>query len=913
MGHVVAGFLAAQPEVEVGLLTRRPDQWAQELTVDTPDGDALHGVLQQVSASAAEVVPLADIVLLCLPGYSIAPVLKEIAPHLSRHTVVGTVVSNTGFFAEAARLLPAGQPLFGFQRVPFIARTTQYGHRARLLGYKSELAVATIHAEDAETLRQTLQGLFRTPVRLLRSPYEASLSNSNPLLHPARLYDLWKDWHPGVFFAEESLFYEQWTDRAAEVYIAMDRELQTLLRRLQVDADSIPDVLTYYDSHDAASLAAKLRSIEAFKGIKSPMKRTTGGYMPDLDSRYFTEDIPYGLAHIRSLCHEQGVACPTIDAVHAWAEGLLSLRRMQRRMLEILVEVDRICRRHGIPYWLSSGTLIGALRHDGFIPWDDDLDIEMMRADYLRLLPLLRAELPAWLAVQTNDNDPDYCYFYAKVRDTQSIVSEANVYDRTFRHRGIYIDIFPLEHQHLALHRLSEATFGRAYKWWKRGFLSRVRILYKVNLRLIHPALRLIHRLTRPQVVTSGLGIPFHNPRYERDIFPLGSHTFEGRDFPVPHDADRLLRGIYGDYMRLPDPASLRPHQGVPPYFVPADGKPVDVAVLMLFFNRPHTLQKVFDEVRKARPTRLFLYQDGPRNEADLPAVEACRAIVSEENIDWPCEVHRNYQTHNRGCDPSGYLAQRWAFSLADRCIVLEDDVVPSQSFFHFCKDLLDRYADDPRIGMIAGFNAEERTPSPLSLSPENPEPSYIFTSVFSIWGWASWRRVVERWDPTYAFLDDPQALEKIESLMAQGTLRRDFLDMSRRHRTSGRAHFETIFWSSLLLNDSLAIMPTRNLVNNIGAEGVSTHYAGSLQTMPARLRSMFTMPRYEIRFPLSHPQDIAETTDFRERIYLLNAWNHPWRKVQYSAEELFLNLRHGNFSRIRQAFSNRCAKFFRR
>ena len=73
------------------------------------------------------------------------------------------------------------------------------------------------------------------------------------------------------------------------------------------------------------------------------------------------------------------------------------LRRQQMRMLEILLEVDRICKKHDIPYWLSSGTLIGAMRHDGFIPWDDDLDIEMLRSDYLRLMEVLPKELPDWL------------------------------------------------------------------------------------------------------------------------------------------------------------------------------------------------------------------------------------------------------------------------------------------------------------------------------------------------------------------------------------------------------------------------------------------------------------------------------------------------------------------------------------
>lgn len=117
----------------------------------------------------------------------------------------------------------------------------------------------------------------------------------------------------------------------------------------------------------------------------------------------------------------------------------------------------------------------------------------------------------------------------------------------------------------------------------------------------------------------------------------------------------------------------------------------------------------MFEAIRKARPSRLLLYQDGPRNANDVPRMEACRQIV--ENIDWECQVHRNYQTVNRGCDPSNYLSHQWAFSLYDKCVVFEDDDIPSETFLPFCKEMLDRYEHDDRVGMIQGFNLEERTP----------------------------------------------------------------------------------------------------------------------------------------------------------------------------------------------------------
>ena len=327
-----------------------------------------------------------------------------------------------------------------------------------------------------------------------------------------------------------------------------------------------------------------------------------------------------------------------------------------------------------------------------------------------------------------------------------------------------------------------------------------------------------------------------------------------------------------------------------------------DIAVLLLFFTRSDTFARVFEEVRKARPSRLFLYQDGPRNEKDMAGIEACRQIVSDENIDWECEVHRNYQEHNLGCDPSGYLSHQWAFSLADKVIVLEDDVVPAQSFFPFCKEMLDRYEHDERITMIAGFNVDEVT-------PDVPD-SYFFTSAFSIWGWASWRRVAERWSPTYDFIHDAYNMQQLEAIAKKRDYRSDMLQMFRDHSQSGKEYFETIYWSDMILNSGLAIMPTKNQINNIGLMADSTHFSAELKTTPHRLRRIFTMQRHELDCPLKHPKYVIENVGYLDRLYRVNAWNHPWIKVQNSLEELWLSLRYGNFSHITRSVARRIRKW---
>lgn len=329
----------------------------------------------------------------------------------------------------------------------------------------------------------------------------------------------------------------------------------------------------------------------------------------------------------------------------------------------------------------------------------------------------------------------------------------------------------------------------------------------------------------------------------------------------------------------------------------------VDVAVLILFFNRPNQLSQVFEQVKKARPSRLFLYQDGPRSEKDLPGIEACRRIVAD--IDWECEVHRNYQSENAGCDPSNYRAQRWAFSLADKCIVFEDDSIPSVSFFRFCKELLDKYENDTRISMIAGFNNEEVTP--------DVPYDYFFASTFSIWGWASWRRVIDQWDESYSFLDDSFSMKQLKALIDTRRYRKDFIYMCRRHREHGKPYYETIFHASILFSSGLSIVPTRNMINNLGATADSVHFGNSIHTLPRGYRRIFTMKRFEVDFPLKHPRHVIEHVPYKESVYRIMGWRHPWIKIGRSFEELFLNLRYGNFTVIRKAIINRINKWLKK
>lgn len=320
LGHVIAAWLSAKGTAEVSILTGSPDRWNKEINVFLPESEVLTGRLTSVSGNPEEVISDADVVLFCYPGFMIASELERIKPYLKQEAYVGSVFSSTGFFFEALRILSPSQPLWGFQRVPFICRVQEYGSSARLLGYKPcyHIAVENVPDEQKRKFADMISEWFERPVHLLKNYYEASLTNSNPLLHTSRLYTMFGRENEGRVYPRMINFYEDWTVEAADVLIKMDREFFELLKVLPVTEGYLPPILEYYESHDAQSLAAKLSSIAGFKGITSPMIQTEGGWIPDFKSRYFTEDFPYGLKYIWQLAHAYNISTPVIDEVYQW-------------------------------------------------------------------------------------------------------------------------------------------------------------------------------------------------------------------------------------------------------------------------------------------------------------------------------------------------------------------------------------------------------------------------------------------------------------------------------------------------------------------------------------------------------------------------------------------------------------------
>lgn len=239
-----------------------------------------------------------------------------------------------------------------------------------------------------------------------------------------------------------------------------------------------------------------------------------------------------------------------------------TLRRQQLRMLEMLQYIDAVCKKHGIRYWLCSGTLLGAARHGGFIPWDDDVDIEMLRGDYKRLIKVLHEEPSSHYALQTYQNDRNYILPFGKLRDLHSHVIEKSAVK--YKYDGCWIDFFYLEKNTYSCLKLSVGLqkFFLASVGTLKGRPKFLLPFYKVLLHdFSFPILRFINKLLPLKYLYHTYGVSFYKNRRLEDIFPLGEIEFEGIKFPAPANSDSYLRRIYGDYMKLPSFDKIRTHE----------------------------------------------------------------------------------------------------------------------------------------------------------------------------------------------------------------------------------------------------------------------------------------------------------------------------------------------------------------
>jgi hypothetical protein len=266
---------------------------------------------------------------------------------------------------------------------------------------------------------------------------------------------------------------------------------------------------------------------------------------------------------------------------------------------------------------------------------------------------------------------------------------------------------------------------------------------------------------------------------------------------------------------------------------------PLKTAVLFLTFNRPDTTKQVFEAIRKAKPPRLYVAADGPMADksGEWEKCERVRRIATQ--VDWDCEVKTLFRGENLGCKKAVSDAISWFFESVDEGIILEDDCLPTPSFFRFCEEMLERYRSDERIFMISGDN--------FQFGKKRTDYSYYFSRYCHIWGWASWRRSWANYDVQMKLWPEIKNGRWLYDILSKKKSVKywTYIFDNVYNKKIDTWDYQMIFtcWSQ----NMLVILPNANLVSNIGFGIDSTHNFN-----PKDHRN--SIPTEEMRFPLSHP-----------------------------------------------------------
>ena len=264
--------------------------------------------------------------------------------------------------------------------------------------------------------------------------------------------------------------------------------------------------------------------------------------------------------------------------------------------------------------------------------------------------------------------------------------------------------------------------------------------------------------------------------------------------------------------------------------------------VVLPIFNRPEVTRRLFKAIKAEKPKKIFIVADGPRPDInqDLENCEKARGVV--KCVDWDCEVYKNYSETNLGCRNRISTGLNWVFEQVDRAIILEDDCLPHPSFFRFCHELLEYYSDDERIMAISGNN--------FQFGRVRTQNSYYFSRYPHCWGWATWKRAWQHYDADMALWPQAKHNRWLDGILNDAAAVRYWHHKFEQTYTKQIDTWDYAWTLACWLQNGLCILPSNNLVSNIGFGADGTHHTHG----HSPFSNMLTV---EMPFPLSHPYTV--------------------------------------------------------
>ena len=265
--------------------------------------------------------------------------------------------------------------------------------------------------------------------------------------------------------------------------------------------------------------------------------------------------------------------------------------------------------------------------------------------------------------------------------------------------------------------------------------------------------------------------------------------------------------------------------------------------VVLIIYHRPQKTTNVINSLREVKPSQIFVIADGPKDKQDVEKCKKTRDLIN--SIDWKCEIYKNYSPKNLGLRKRVVTGLDWVFSKVDKAIILEDDLVIDKSFYVFCEQMLEKYKNNERVISISGNN--------FLFGRSNIENSYFFSRHIYSWGWATWRRAWKLYDDT---MSDWQLVKSRKILnirfgkWIEVAYWNGIFDLVFERKIDSWAYVWTY---AALVNDKLTVVPSVNLVSNVGTGQGATHTSIKSRVL--------NIPVERINFPLKHPRVIKPGT----------------------------------------------------
>jgi len=292
----------------------------------------------------------------------------------------------------------------------------------------------------------------------------------------------------------------------------------------------------------------------------------------------------------------------------------------------------------------------------------------------------------------------------------------------------------------------------------------------------------------------------------------------------------------------------------------------VDTPVALFVFNRPDRTRQVMEEIAAVKPRTLLVVADGPRegHPDDETKCQDTRAVI-DDNVSWNCTIRRNYADHNLGLFERFVTGLRWLFQDVSEAIILEDDCVPNRDFFRFCETMLEMYRDDERVMDISGSN--------LLGGWKADRQDYHFSYYGGIWGWATWRRAWELYDPEMSLWTEPEVRQRVRDVIADRRQYRS-LEMLYKEAYQKQETWDYPWVFARQINSALSVVPAENLVTNIGFGEEATNTTNK----DAKLAKI---PQGSLEFPIERNQFVAVDREFDRRYHRMRPISHRNRLLR--------------------------------